>query len=61
MYECFRKKGQDECFVSLVCLFMRFFIVDVLEASKKENMRTISENPFFQVLTTIRDKAELSN
>jgi len=40
---------------------MRFFIIDVLVASKKENMKAISENPFYQVLTAIRDKAGLSN
>ena len=56
MYDCFKKNGQDECFVTLTCLFMRFFINDVVEATKKENMRVISENPFYQVITAIRDK-----
>ena len=61
MYDCFKVKGQDQCFVCLICLLMRFFIIDVLAASKKENMKAISENPFYQVLTAIRDKAGLSN
>lgn len=40
---------------------MRFFMMDILEMTRKENMRAIGENPFFVVLAFIFEQHALTN